>query len=133
MAVKARIRFDFKVEPRTRRFFWQPRDIKETARKLRASQASLFRNLPFQGLNVESLDVDHEVYLVEDNESNREVAYAPLEMVVEADSIGDLMPLTLREEFRKIKLLEPQEILLNHSDVERFLFQISAEYRQELN
>lgn len=133
MPVKAKIRFDYRAEPGSKSFFRKQKDIRENARRIRANQVALLRNLPFQGLSVESLDLDHDVYLIAEGDNNQEIAYAPVEMVVEADSISDLMPLTLREEFRKIKVLEPAELHLSHNDVERFLFKVSEEYRQELS
>lgn len=133
MTVRARIRFDYKAEPGTgRRFFWQRRDLRQIAREIRAKKVSLLRNLPFQGLNVEAFNMEHEIYLLPEDGEHRETAYAPLEMEVEADSIGDLMPLTLMEEFRKIKVLEPEELSLSNVDVERFLFRVNEEYRSEL-
>lgn len=132
MAVKAKIRFDYKAEPGMgRRFFWQRQDLQQIAKDIRAKKVSLLRNLPFQGLNVETFNLEHEVYLVPAEENNPEAAYAPVEMIVEADSIADLMPLTLREEFRKIKLIEPEELVLSPGDVERFLFKINEEYWAE--
>ncbi len=129
MAVKARIRFDYKAEPGTgRRFFWQRQDLRQAAKDLRAKKVSLLRNLPFQGLNVQALDLEHEVYLLPEEGTQTEVAYAPVEMVVEADSITDLMPLTLQEEFRKIKVLEPEALSLSNVDVERFLFRVNEEF-----
>ena len=132
MAVKARIRFDYKAEAGPRKFFWQRHDLRQLAKDIRAKQVSLLRSLPFQGLSVEDLNMDHDVYLVSDESENREIAYAPVEMVVEADSIIDLMPFTLREEFRKIKILEPEGLALTNGEVERFIFRINEEYRSEI-
>jgi hypothetical protein len=130
--VKAKIRFDYKAESGAgRKFFWQRHDLRQLAKDIRARNVSLLRNLPFQGLNLETLDLEQEVYLVTEEE-NQEVAYAPVEMVVEADSLADLMPLTLREEFRKIKVLEPAELSLSNTDVERFLFRVNEEFRSEI-
>lgn len=131
MPVKAKIRLDYKAETRGRlRFLWQHKDPKELAKQNRAKQVSLLRNLPFQGLSVADLDLQQEVYTI--SEGDQEVAYAPVEVVVEADSIEDLMPLALREEFRKIKLLEPDELSISTVDLERFLFKVNEEYRAEL-
>jgi len=133
MSVKAQIRFDYKARIDKSRFLWRRLDPRENAKKIRAKQVTLLWNLPFQGLNVEKIDAEHEVYFAPAGEFEGETAYAPLEMVVQADSLADLMPLTLREEFRKIKVLEPKEVVLSNGDVERFLFRVSAEYRAELN
>lgn len=132
MSVKARIRLDYKVEDGGRKFFWQRQNLREVAKTLRSGQVSLLRNLPFQGLNVKELDVDKEVYIITEGENSKETAYAPVELVVEADSIEDLMKLTLREEFRKIKVLEPDHISLSNGDVERLLFKVNEEYRDEI-
>jgi hypothetical protein len=130
--LKVKIRFDYKAEPGvSRKFFWQRHDLRQEAKEIRAKNVSLLQNLPFQGLMVEALNQDHEVYIVPDQENHQEVAYAPLEMIVEADSIADLMPLTLREEFRKIKILEPVELSLSNTDMERFLFRVNEEFRSE--
>lgn len=134
MTVKAKIRFDYKVESgSTHRFFWQRRDLRLLAKEIRAKKVSLLRNLPFQGLNVEALNMEHEVYLIPEDEHQQETAYAPVELLVEADSIADLMPLTLQEEFRKIKVLEPEELSLSNVDVERFLFRVNEEFRSEVD
>lgn len=132
MSVKAKIRLDFKAEDGGRKFFWKRRDLQETAKTLRSRQVSLLRNLPFQGLNVEEVNEDQEVYIIPDVESRREIAFAPLELTVDADSIEDLMEFTLREEFRKIKILEPKEISLSNGEVERLLFRVNEEYRDEI-
>ncbi len=133
MTVKAKIRFDYKAEPKGRRFLWQHHDLQETARELRTQRASLLKNLPFQGLHVTELDLEQDVYLVADAQSQREVAYAPVEMTVEAESLEDLMQLTLCEEFRKIKVVEPSELRLSTVDVERLLFRVTSEYRDEMS
>lgn len=132
MSVKAKIRLDFKAEDGGRKFFWKRPNLQELAKTLRSKQVSLLRNLPFQGLNVEELNEDREVYLIPDVVNHREIAYAPLELTVDADSIEDLMQFTLREEFRKIKILAPSEISLSNGEVERLLFKVNEEYREEI-
>jgi hypothetical protein len=131
MPVTAKIRFDFKADTGKRRFFWQRRDLDKAARELRETKVSLLKSLPFQGLNMAEFDLEHEVYMVREDEG-KAVAYAPVEMVVEADSIEDLTQLTLRAEFRKIKLLEPDQLLLSTNEMERFLFKINEEFRSEM-
>lgn len=133
MPVKAKIRFDYKAEAgQKRKLFWRRIDLREIAKENRARQVDLLRNLPFQGLLVTDLKVDYDPYLVPASENNPEAAYAPVELVVEADSIIDLMPLTLKEEFRKIKVFEPVELWLSNADVERFIFKINQEYWTEI-
>jgi hypothetical protein len=132
MPLKAKIRFDFQVSNgENRRFFWQRPDLLKMALEKRAKQVSLLKNLPFQGLSVADLNSDQEVYLVPEDDNHPETAYAPVELLVEADSIEDLMQLTFRDEFRKIKVIEPHEVFLTHSDIERFLFKANEEYHAE--
>jgi hypothetical protein len=131
MPVKAKIRFDFKADTGKRRFFWQRRDLGKAAQEIREQNVSLLKSLPFQGLSMADFDLEHEVYLVQENDA-KAVAYAPVEMVVEADSIEDLMQLTLRTEFRKIKVLEPEKLLLSPNEMERFLFKVNEEFRSEI-
>ncbi len=132
MTVRAKIRFDYKAEPRGRSFFWQRNDPFQAAKELRERQSALLRNLPFQGLSVIDLDSSQEVYLIPDAGNQRAAAYAPLELTVEAESLEDLAQLTLCEEFRKIKVVEPSELHLSTGDVERLLFKVTSEYRDEL-
>ncbi|TCL72314.1 hypothetical protein EDC14_100622 [Hydrogenispora ethanolica] len=133
MPVKAKIRYDYKAETQGRRFFWQRHDPCQAAKEIRARQIALLRNLPFQGLNVTDLDSSQEVYVMPEAGGQREAAYAPVELTVEAESLEDLMQLTLCEEFRKIKVVEPSELHLSTGDVERLLFKMTAEYREELD
>jgi hypothetical protein len=133
MSLKARIRFDYQVcAAEKRKFFWQRLDLAKIAQEKRAKHVSLLKNLPFQGLSIADLNSDHEVYLVPAGDDCPETAYAPVELLVEADSIEDLMQLTLREEFRKIKVIEPPELSLTNSQVERFLFKVNEEYHTEM-
>lgn len=133
MPLKARIRFDYQVcAAERKKFFWQHLDLAKIAKEKRAKQVSLLKNLPFQGLNIADLTSDQEVYLVPEGENHPETACAPVEFLVEADSIEDLMQLTLREEFRKIKVIEPPEIFLTNSQVEKFLFKVNEEYHMEV-
>jgi hypothetical protein len=81
---------------------------------------------------VEEIDSNRDVYTLTSSEKDGDVAFAPIEMVVRADSIEDLIAFTFREELRKIKIIEPTEMLLSNYDMERALFKISEEYRDEL-
>jgi len=133
MSLKARIRFDFKAEAPSSHFFWRRHDLREAAKKIRNQKVALLRNLPLQGVNVQGLELDYEVYLVPGEGHNGDAAYAPAELVVEADSPEDLIKLTLKEEFRKIRVLEPQELSLSHNEMERLIFKMSEEYRNEIS
>jgi len=133
MPLRAKIRFDYQVSAEgKKRFFWQRLDLAKIANEKRTKQISLLKNLPFQGLSIADLNSDHEVYLVPEDAHNPETACAPVELLVEADSLEDLMQLTLMEEFRKIKVIEPSELFLTNAELERFLFKINEEYHTEM-
>ena len=91
------------------------------------------KNLPWQGVTLEDLNADYEVYTVNQPEQGEKVAYAPVELTVTADSLEDLMAFVLRDEFRKIKILEPAELNLAATDVEKTIFKMGQEYRSGLN
>ncbi len=92
----------------------------------------LWRNVPLQGINVENMDLG-EIYSVYDEESNEEIAYAPLELIVSADSLEDLLRFIIREEFRRIEILEPASILLNNREIERLLFKINEHLQHRIS
>ena len=65
--------------------------------------------------------------------AGEKIAYAPVELTVTADSLEDLFAFVLREEFRKIKILEPEELTLSNFEMERTIFKMGQEYRNGLN
>ena len=101
----------------------------QVAEEIREQKAIVLRNLPIQGVHIEEINTDSEIYTVRDEISNREIAYAPIEVVLDTDSIEDLIPFLLRDEFRKIEVIAPGEIVLDKHDVERIIYRISEEMR----
>jgi hypothetical protein len=73
---------------------------------------------------VENIDPG-EIYNVYDEEYDEDIAYAPLELLVSADTLEDLLRFIFREEFRRIELLEPGSILLCKKEIERLLFRVN--------
>lgn len=129
--IRAKVRFDFRQEARSRGLFGRRRP-EERALEERERQVAILRNVPFQGITLEEIDAAKEVYSLTTGEGEHKVAYAPVEMMVRADSIEDLIAFTLREELRKIKIVEPEEMVFTNYDVERALFRMSEEYRDNL-
>ncbi|ACX52399.1 hypothetical protein Adeg_1291 [Ammonifex degensii KC4] len=133
--IKARIRFDFRGAGRSGRLFFGGKNIEKAAEEAREQQAAYFRNIPFQGIKVENIDIGQEVYTVFDETLGTEVAYAPLEITVVADGVEDLVRLVFREEFRKIEILSPENVVLSKHELERVFYRIGEEvlrYRQKL-
>ena len=52
-----------------------------------------------------------------------------MQVTVSADSVEDLGRFIVNGEFRKIEILEPEQMYYNRLDLERFLFKISQEIK----
>lgn len=127
--MKLKARFDYRGEGKQGRVFARGKEGEQVAEEIRERKAIVLRNLPIQGVRIEEINTDSEIYTVRDEITNRDVAYAPIEIVLDSDSIEDLIPLLLREEFRKIEVIAPSEIVLDKHDVERIIYRISEEMR----
>jgi hypothetical protein len=127
--MRVRARFDYRGEGKQGRVFTRGKEGEQVAEEIREQKAIVLRNLPIQGVRIEEINTDSEIYTVRDEITNREVAYAPIEFVLDTDSIEDLIPFLLREEFRKIEVIAPSEIVLDKHDVERIIYRISEEMR----
>jgi hypothetical protein len=127
--MRVRARFDYRGEGKQGRVFTKGKEGEQVAEEIREQKAIVLRNLPIQGVHIEEINMDSEIYTVRDELSNREVAYAPIEVVLDTDSIEDLIPFLLRDEFRKIEVIAPSEIVLDKHDVERIIYRIREEMR----
>lgn len=125
--LRVKIRLDFKGISRPGRLFFG-KSTDKVAEENRDQQLALFRNVPIQGLRIEDINLIGEIYTVYDEQSN-EVAYAPAELTVVAETIEDLLRFMVREDFRRIEILEPGNVVLNRLEVERLLFRINEEFK----
>lgn len=133
-SLRVRLRLDFRGE-RAGRFLFGGRNSEQQAEEVRERYVSLVRNVPFQGITIENVDAGHDIYVVRDEDTGEGVAYAPVIITFTADTIEDLARFILRSEFRKIEILEPEELVLSRQSLERLLFRISEEmemWRQRL-
>lgn len=128
--LRARIRLDFKGVGRPGRFFLGGKPTEKIAEEIREQQVALLRNVPMQGIHIEDIDMSPEVYTVSDDTASGQVAFAPVEIVVAAESLEDLVKFAAREEFRRIEVLEPPNLSLGRLEVERLLFRIGEETRR---
>ncbi|MDA8210401.1 MAG: hypothetical protein M0021_00735 [Clostridia bacterium] len=128
--IRVKVRLDYKGSGKPGRFLFGGKTTEKVAEEIRDHQAAFLRNVPLQGVQIEDLDLSMDVYTVADEVENREIAYAPIGLVVRADSLEDLLQFVAREEFRKIEILEPAEIVMNKFDVERLLFGMNRELRK---
>lgn len=129
--IKFKVRFDYKGKPRPARFFFGGKRTEIVAQEFREQQVALWRNVPLQGIKVENMDLG-EIYSVYDEELEDEVAFAPLELIVWADSLEDLLRFVLREEFRRIEIMEPPNLILTNKEIERLLFKMNELFQNRL-
>lgn len=127
--LKAKIRLDYKGVNKPSKFLFGGKSTDQAAEEMRDQQVALLRNVPLQGIRVEDVDMSLDLYTVYDEVQNLQISYAPVVLTVEADSLEDIVKFVAREEFRKIELLEPDNIVLSRMDTERILFRLSEEMR----
>lgn len=127
--LRFKVRFDYRGESKPGRLFWGSKDGEEIAEEIREQKVILLRNIPFQGVNIEEINTSGEIYLLRDETTGREVAYAPVEFILETATIEDAIPFLFREEFRKIELLSPQNISLTNSEIEKIIYKMNDEFR----
>ncbi|NLC12316.1 MAG: hypothetical protein GX767_08720 [Firmicutes bacterium] len=130
--MKVKIRFDYKGKHKPARFFWGGKNPHDVAQEAREQQVIMWRNIPIQGINVEKIDLG-EIYQVYNEDIEDNISYAPLELVIKADSLEDILSFVVREEFRRIDILEPDSIMLNNKEIERFLFKINKLVQKQIN
>lgn len=126
--LRVKIRLDFKGVSRPGRLFGG-KPTEKVAEEIREQQVALFRNVPVQGVRIEDINLAGEIYTIFDEKANSEVAFAPLELTVVVASLEDLLRFVIREEFRRVEILEPAGIILSRFEMERLLFKINEEVR----
>ncbi|HEY8343974.1 MAG TPA: hypothetical protein VIL66_02155 [Bacillota bacterium] len=135
--IRAKIRFDFRGETGRQSFLgalaFGKTKPEEVAESIRQRRVAMLKNLPWQGVALEEIQADQEIYTIPEAEQGERLAYAPVELTVRADSLEDLLPFVLREEFRKIKIIEPEEMVFSNFDMERAIYKMGQEFRSELN
>lgn len=121
------IRLDYKGLVKPSRFLFGNKNTEKVAEEVREQKVTLLRNVPLQGIKIADIDMSADVYTVYDDKLGEDVAYAPVTLTVHADTLEDLLKFIIKEEFRKIEIVEPDNILHNKQDVERLLFRMSGE------
>jgi hypothetical protein len=128
------MRFDYIGKAKSSKFFGN-KNLEQLAEETRQHQVSMMRNIPVQGIRIEDIDMSQEVYSIIDDFSGKKMAYAPVVITFYADSIEEVLKFVVKEEFRTVEILEPDELLLVRNDMEKLLFKISqelGEYREYL-
>lgn len=132
--LRLRVRFDYAGKGKTGKLFGG-KSSAELAESIRQQKATLCRNVPIQGICIEDIDMSQEVYTIYEDVSEKALSYAPVIITFSASTIEDAVRFTMKEEFRKIEVIEPEEITLNRLDMERLFIKVNEElvnYRQLL-
>lgn len=128
--VRAKVRLDYKGVSRRPRFLLGAKATDKAAEEIREQHVALLRNVPVQGIRIEDIDMGGQIYTVFDEPANTEVAYAPVELTIVADTLESVLRFISREEFRRIEILEPPSLTLSRVDVERMMFRVHEEIKQ---
>ncbi|HHX50208.1 MAG TPA: hypothetical protein GX711_02075 [Clostridia bacterium] len=124
--IQVKLRLDYRGETQARFFFGGKNGVR-AAEEIREQKAALLKNVPFQGILLEDIDSTLEVYSVYDEATGEEIAYAPLILTLWADSVEDLMRFVIKDEFRKIDIVQPTDFTISGQELERILFKINEE------
>ncbi|MGB9839605.1 hypothetical protein [Thermovenabulum sp.] len=130
--IRFKVRLDFRGEYKPGRFLFGSRPVDQVAQMIREEQVTLLKNMPMQGIVLEDYDISAEPYVIFDDLIGEKVAYAPAILTITADSIEDMVKFIMREEFRKIEILEPPQMIITNKDLERILFKMGEEFRSHL-
>ncbi len=128
--IKLRVRLDYKGETKPGRFFFGGKSTEKVAEDTREQRIALLRNIPMQGIVVEDIDTTMEIYTAPDETTGEDIAYAPAVLTVCADTLEDVLRLVMREEFRRVEVMEPDQLTLSRYEIERLLFKVSDEFGQ---
>ena len=124
--IKIRLRLDYLGRSKSGKVFGG-KNVEQVAEEIRQQQVSLIRNVPVQGIRIEDIEMAQEVYLVTDEITGKKLAYAPVTIIFYADTIEDAIKFSMKEEFRTVEIIEPEELLLSKRDMEKLLFKVSQE------
>ncbi len=124
--LRMRVRFDYIGRGRSGKLFRGKNSV-ELAEEVREHKVSLIRNVPMQGIQIEDIDMSQEVYSICDEITGKVIAFAPIIICFCADSLEDALKFTMKEEFRTVEVLDPEDISLSKLELERLLLKASEE------
>ena len=133
--ILAKVRLDFKGDGKPGRLLFGGKPSDKAAEEAREQQVAIFKNVPLHGVQIMDIDLTTEVYTVSDDLTGATTAYAPLVLTIQADSLENIIRFITREDFRKVEILDPAYVTLNHYEIERLLFKVyeeTKEYRSRL-
>lgn len=129
--IRVKARYDFRGQVGGLRLWFRHQDAEAAAVATRERQTSFFRYLPVQGVVVENICDDLPPYCITDEATGLPVCYAPLEIVVLAHTMEDLLNYIIREDLSKVELLAPEALHLTRFDLERMIFRLGEAVRRQ--
>ncbi|MGI5881270.1 MAG: hypothetical protein ACOX6L_11960 [Syntrophomonadaceae bacterium] len=124
--LRMKVRFDYRGRAQQGKLFGG-KTGEQVAEEIRQNKISLIRNVPIQGIYIEDIDMGLETYSVVDEITGKLISYAPVIITLNADTIEEVLKFTMKDEFRTIEIINPEEITLSKIDLERLLLKISEE------
>ncbi|MGE5422527.1 MAG: hypothetical protein ACM3QW_04630 [Ignavibacteriales bacterium] len=126
---RLKVRFDYKGKSKTSRFPFKSPSVEQVAEQIREQKVSMLRNVPIQGIQIQDIDLSSDIYTVYDDISGNSIGYAPVVINFHADSIEDAVLFIMKEEFRKVEVIEPDQVTLNKIEIERVMFRVNEELK----
>jgi hypothetical protein len=124
--LRLRVRFDYLGRVREKKLFGN-KGSEELAEEIRQHKVSQIRNVPLQGIHIEDIDMSQEIYSVIDEITGRRLCYAPVIITFTADTLEDVVRFIMKEEFRTIEILQPEQMEISRIELERLLLRINDE------
>ncbi|HHV15055.1 MAG TPA: hypothetical protein GXX58_00545 [Gelria sp.] len=124
--LRLRVRFDYLGRVREKKLFGN-KGSEELAEEIRQHKVSQIRNVPLQGIHIEDIDMSQEIYSVIDEITSRRLCYAPVIITFAADTLEDVVRFIMKEEFRTIEILQPEQMEISRIELERLLLRINDE------
>lgn len=125
--LRLRVRFDYIGRAKSGKKFFGNKGIEQAAEEIRQHKVSQIRNIPIQGIHIEDIDMSQEVYSVIDEITGREMCYAPVIILFSADSLEDVMRFIMKEEFRTVEILQPDELVFSKLEIERLMLRVNEQ------
>ncbi len=131
--LRFRVRFAYRVSAGRFRILTKRKDIKKEAAAKRRKKVNILQQVPVKGIEILEIDPNHTVCLKE--EEGRGVAYAPVEVLFEADSLEDAIPFLMSNDFSNVELICPEQVALSTQALEQVIEKMQDElegYRSRL-
>ncbi|MGS0764936.1 hypothetical protein [Syntrophomonas curvata] len=125
--LRLRVRFDYMGRAKSGKKFFGSKGVEQIAEEMRQHKVSQIRNIPIQGIHIEDIDMSQEVYSVIDEITGREMCYAPVIIVFGADSLEDVIHFIMKEEFRTVEILQPDQLTFSKLEMERLLLRVNEQ------